>query len=57
MTSRILWNYNRDEINNDGNENNDTGNCRINSNKITTSKSFKYKTKIIGTAHQTIIIH
>ena len=32
-----------------GNENNDTGNCRINNNKTTSSKPFEYKKKIIGT--------
>ena len=43
-----LWNYYRDEINDDGNENNDNGN-NINYNNIITSKSFEYKTKFIGT--------
>ena len=32
---------------NDANENNDANN-RINNNKTITSKSFKYKTKVIG---------
>ena len=38
MTSGSLWNYYRDEINDDGNEN-IAANIRINNNK-TTSKSF-----------------
>ena len=42
-----LWNYYRDEINDDKNENDDNGN-KINHSKTATSKSFKYKTKIIG---------
>ena len=45
MTSVSLWNYYRDEVNDDANENNAAGNYRIN-NKTTTSKSFEYKTKI-----------
>ena len=47
-TSRSLWNYYRDEINDSANENNGTNDYRINNNKITISKSFEYKTKIIG---------
>ena len=47
MTSGILRNYYRDEINDDENENNGNEN-KINNNKITASKSFKYETKIIG---------
>ena len=47
MTSGSLWNYYRDEINDDENENDYNGN-KTNNNKTTTSKSFKYKTKIIG---------
>ena len=43
-----MWNYYRDEINDDGNEINDNGN-NINYNNIITSKSFEYKTKFIGT--------
>ena len=49
MTSGSLWNYYRDEINDDENENDDNGN-KINNSKATTSQSFKYKTKIIGSA-------
>ena len=47
MTSGSLWNYYRDEGNDDANEKNATVNYGINNNKITTSKSFDYKTKII----------
>ena len=50
MTLRSLWNYYRDEVNHDANENNDADNYIINSNKTTTSKSFEYKTKIIASA-------
>ena len=45
-----MWNYYRDEVNSDANENNDAGNYRINNNKSARSKSFEYKTKIIGSA-------
>ena len=46
MTSGSLWSYYRDEVNDSTNENN--ANCyRINNNKPLTSKSFKFKTKII----------
>ena len=43
-----MWNYYRDEINDSANENNGTNDYRISNNKITISKSFEYKTKIIG---------
>ena len=46
MTLESLWNYCRDEINDDEIENDNNLN-KINNNKTTTSKSFKYKTKII----------
>ena len=46
MTSGILWNYYRDEMNDDENEN-DNASIRINNHKTTISKSFEYKTKII----------
>ena len=46
MTSGSLWNYYRHEINDDKNEN-DTNENMINIIKITTSKSFKYKAKMI----------
>ena len=48
MTSGSLWNYNTDEVNDDANENNDAGIYRVNNNKTRKSKSFEYKTKIIG---------
>ena len=44
-TSGSLWNYYRDEINDDENENDNSN--RLNNDKTITSKSFKYKTKII----------
>ena len=47
MTLESLRNYYRDEINNSANENNDVDSYRINKNKIATSHSFEYKTKII----------
>ena len=47
MTSGSLWNYYRDEINDDENENDDNVN-KVNNNKTTTSKHFKYQKKIIG---------
>ena len=46
MTSGNLWNYYRNKINDDANENNAANNNRIN-NK-TTSKYFEYKNKIVG---------
>ena len=46
MTSGSLRNYYKDEINDSVNE--DANTYRINSNKTTTSKSFEYKTKLIG---------
>ena len=42
-----LWNYYRDEFNDDTNENNDDS-CRINNEKTITSESFEYKAKLIG---------
>ena len=49
MTSESLWNYYRDKVNDDVNkiDNNNSTN-RLNNNKIVTSKSFEYKTKLIG---------
>ena len=47
MASGSLWNCYRDDVNDDANENNAANNHRINNNK-TRSKSFEYKTKIIG---------
>ena len=46
MTSERLWNYYRDEINNDENENDNKN--RLKNNKTIASRSFKYKTKLIG---------
>ena len=48
MAPGSLWNYHRDEIDDDTNENNAAGNYRINNKKTTTSKSFGYNTKIEG---------
>ena len=42
-----LWNYHRDEINDDEKEIDKTNNT-LNSNKTVTSKSFRYKTKTTG---------
>ena len=42
MTSGSLWNYYRDEVNDDANENNSARN-KINNNKTIASKSFEYK--------------
>ena len=47
MTSEGLQNYYRDVIDDDINESNATNN-RINNSKTMTSKSFEYKTKLIG---------
>ena len=44
MTSRSLWNYYRDEINDSAIES--AYNNRINNNKVITSKSFEYKAKL-----------
>ena len=41
-----LWNYYRDRVNDDANENN-THNSKINNIKIIKSKSFEYKTKVM----------
>ena len=46
MTSGSLWNCHRDEMNDNANEN--ANNNTINNNKTIASKSFEYKTKIIG---------
>ena len=46
MRSGSLWNYCRDEINDDANENNAACN-KINNNKTITSKSFEYMTKLM----------
>ena len=47
MTSESLWDFYRDEINDSADENDDANSYRINNNK-TTSKSFEYKTELIG---------
>ena len=47
MTSGSLWNYYRDDVNDDANENNVARN-KISNNKSITSKSLLYKTKMIG---------
>ena len=47
MTSRSLWYYYGNDVNDNDNENN-ADNYRINKNKTITSKSFTYKTKIIA---------
>ena len=54
MTSGSLWNYYRDEINDNMNENNDND-YRVNNEKTMTSKSFEYKIK--KETHQLIITH
>ena len=48
MTSGSLQNYYRNEINDDAMENDNANDKRIKNNKTITSKSFEYKTKIIG---------
>ena len=45
MTSGSLWNYYRNEVNDDANK--IVANYRINNNKTTISRSFEYKTKVI----------
>ena len=45
MTSGSLWNYYRNEVNDDANE--IVANYRINNNKTTISRSFEYKAKVI----------
>ena len=49
MISRSLWNYFRDEINDDENEhNNNNNNNRLNNNEVITSKDFEYNAKLVG---------
>ena len=48
MTSGNLQNYYKNEINDDAIENDNANDKRIKNNKTITSKSFEYKTKIIG---------
>ena len=40
MISRSLWNYFRDEINDDENEHDNNNNNRLNNNEVITSKDF-----------------
>ena len=47
MTLGSLWDYYRNETNHDENETDGHGN-KVNNNKSTKTRSFKYKTKIIG---------
>ena len=47
-TSGSLRNYCKDKVKDSANEDNDANNFIINSSKIKTSKSFEYKTKLIG---------
>ena len=47
MTSGTYWNYQRDEINDDANENNANNIKTKKKQKTIASKSFEYKTKII----------
>ena len=47
MTLGGLWSYFTDELHDAANEN-DAANNKINNNKTKTSKSFEYKTKLIG---------
>ena len=46
VTLGSLWNYCRDKVNDDVNENN-ADNNKINNNKTIISKSFKYKTEVM----------
>ena len=48
MTLRRLWNYCRDEVNDDDKNENDNAINSINNNETVTSKSSEYKKKIIA---------
>ena len=50
MISRSLWNYFRDEINDDENEhnNNNNNNNRLKNNEVIASKDFEYNAKLVG---------
>ena len=50
MTSGTLWNYYRDEVNDDKNEIDNANSNRINHKKTMPSKSFEYNTRIIWRA-------
>ena len=54
ITSGSLWNYYSDEVNDDADKN-DVANKKINNNKTTVSKSFVYKTKLIGSTPKSIV--
>ena len=63
ITSRSLWTYYRDEVNDGANENNNDINYRINNNKTTASKSFEFMSKLIGstladdeTSHPEVVV-
>ena len=47
VTSGSLWNYYRDEVNDDENDKDNNDNM-INNNKTITSESFKFNTKLKG---------
>ena len=47
MTSGNLWNFYEKEMKDDANESNNDD-YRVNNEKTTASKSFEFKTKIIG---------
>ena len=51
MTSKSLWNYYRDDMNDDADE--IVANNRVNNNKTTISKSFEYK-QIIPANNKTL---
>ena len=55
MTSGSSWNYCRDEVHDDANENNDANNYITNKKNIRASKSFEYKTKTIGSTTDNIV--
>ena len=45
-----MWNYHRDEVNNDANVNNVADIYRRNSNKTMTGRYFEFKAKIVGSS-------
>ena len=58
MTSRSLWNYYKDKVTEDANENDSADNGRVKkASKIKTSKLFVYKAKIIGSTAADYIRH
>ena len=48
MASGSLWNYYREEVNDSADETDDDDDNTINNYKTTTSKSFKYRKKMLG---------